>query len=584
MSIYPRKWAVATAAGDHLKDLDWDPMVDAANGMNIAGGVTIQYPYSFIVRNVGGVYDAISGNGVLTYGGSSDVGGVDGGSSSAVFNAALAALTAGRTHQEKVVAKGNFTLDDTIHIPSYTILEIQGKLKIADATTKNIIENSDLVGGNTYITIIDGEVDGNKAGNADGGVNENQNGIFLKKTSNSKIIGVRVHDCEKSGIYLYSAETGNYVQGCRCYSNDLWGILSASTTSYLNISDNMTWSNASEDNNDAGICVLSINARAIISRNICISEGGYGIDVYAEDPLEIVIDSNVLVDSTRRGIYVNSGVADFGRCVVSNNVLYHTAASVASYSDAIGVFGYGGNIITGNYVYSNVTATTACGIQVSGINNIISNNNIIEGRYVGLYVTLSSGSSITGNIIHDCGSEGMLLNTCDRLTITGNVVKSNSVVAGVGVSSGITLASVLNSTITGNTCHDVQGTKTQKYGILESGTSDYNLITGNQVLGNQNALGIAWIGANTRVKDNMGALDCSKGSATITAAATSIQVTHGVYFTPSAAEITVTLTNLPTNDIGDVYVDTIGATYFTIHCRNVPGVATAIFDWVVHRI
>jgi hypothetical protein len=93
--VYPRKWAVATAAGDHLKDLDWDPMVDAANGMNIAGGVTIQYPYSFIVRNVGGVYDAISGNGVLTYGGSSDAGGVDGADASAVTQACLDAATTG---------------------------------------------------------------------------------------------------------------------------------------------------------------------------------------------------------------------------------------------------------------------------------------------------------------------------------------------------------------------------------------------------------------------------------------------------------------------------------------------------------
>jgi hypothetical protein len=86
---YPRKYAVATAAGDHLKDLDWDPMVDAANGMTIAGGITIQYPFSYIVRNVGGVFDAVNGNGVKTYGGSSDVGGVDGGDANAVIQAAL---------------------------------------------------------------------------------------------------------------------------------------------------------------------------------------------------------------------------------------------------------------------------------------------------------------------------------------------------------------------------------------------------------------------------------------------------------------------------------------------------------------
>jgi hypothetical protein len=113
---YPRKYAVATAAGDHLKDLDWDPMVDAANGMTIAGGVTIQYPYSFIVRNIGGVYDAISGNGVLTYGGSSDAGGIDGGDASAVAQECIDAMTtAGLLH----FRRGIYDLGNTpITIPN----------------------------------------------------------------------------------------------------------------------------------------------------------------------------------------------------------------------------------------------------------------------------------------------------------------------------------------------------------------------------------------------------------------------------------------------------------------------------------
>jgi hypothetical protein len=119
---YPRKYAVATAAGDHLKDLDWDPMVDAANGMTIAGGITIQYPYSFIIRNVGGVYDAISGNGVLTYGGSGSAGGASGTLPAQVINAAIlaASLVGGKvllksglysTGSNSIIGKSNVTLE-----------------------------------------------------------------------------------------------------------------------------------------------------------------------------------------------------------------------------------------------------------------------------------------------------------------------------------------------------------------------------------------------------------------------------------------------------------------------------------------
>jgi hypothetical protein len=66
----------------------WNAMVDAANGMDLSG-YTLEYSFNYIVRNVGGVYDAINKNGVLTYGGSSDAGGVDGGDAAAILQAII---------------------------------------------------------------------------------------------------------------------------------------------------------------------------------------------------------------------------------------------------------------------------------------------------------------------------------------------------------------------------------------------------------------------------------------------------------------------------------------------------------------
>jgi len=88
-----------------------------------------------------------------------------------------------------------------------------------------------------------------------------------------------------------------------------------------------------------------------------------------------------------------------------------------------------------------------------------------------------------------------------------------------------------------------------------------------------------------RIQNNLGYVSENSGAgAVITAAVTSIIVAHGCSYTPTAADISVILTNLPTADIGDVYFSAIGAANFTINCRNAPGVATAIFSWAVRRV
>ena len=73
------------------------------------------------------------------------------------------------------------------------------------------------------------------------------------------------------------------------------------------------------------------------------------------------------------------------------------------------------------------------------------------------------------------------------------------------------------------------------------------------------------------------------GSATITSGNTSVTVTHGAGYTPAEADIRVLPTNNPTNDPGNFWVDTIGATTFKINVRSNPGASGAIFRWVVDR-
>lgn len=74
------------------------------------------------------------------------------------------------------------------------------------------------------------------------------------------------------------------------------------------------------------------------------------------------------------------------------------------------------------------------------------------------------------------------------------------------------------------------------------------------------------------------------GVATILDATTSVVVTHGLSAAPAAKNISVVGTNSPANTPGHIWVDTITATEFTIHCTVDPGVGGATFAWAVRSI
>jgi hypothetical protein len=116
---YPRKYATVAALGQPLDEtLDWDTMVDRVNGVTLTG--VRAYPYSFSVRNVGGVYDAVDTNANLVYGGSSDAGGVDGADASAVLQAIYDSF--GATTGGKIYMDGILTFTSPIYYGGFTKL------------------------------------------------------------------------------------------------------------------------------------------------------------------------------------------------------------------------------------------------------------------------------------------------------------------------------------------------------------------------------------------------------------------------------------------------------------------------------
>lgn len=74
-----------------------------------------------------------------------------------------------------------------------------------------------------------------------------------------------------------------------------------------------------------------------------------------------------------------------------------------------------------------------------------------------------------------------------------------------------------------------------------------------------------------------------RGSATILSGTTSIVVSHFMKFSPGADDISITPTNNPTNDPGNLYVSAAGASSFTVSCRTDPGTSGATFAWHVNN-
>jgi len=117
---------------------------------------------------------------------------VDGTADNVQIQAALDYLTAGRTWKEKVILNGNFVINSAINVPSYTVIDIRGKITLANGADQNIF----MIAPNlSDIEIINGEIDGNKANQTPGA-----NLYLIIKT-----VGVTSQRIRIANIYLHYA-------------------------------------------------------------------------------------------------------------------------------------------------------------------------------------------------------------------------------------------------------------------------------------------------------------------------------------------------------------------------------------------
>ena len=88
----------------------------------------------------------------------------------------------------------------------------------------------------------------------------------------------------------------------------------------------------------------------------------------------------------------------------------------------------------------------------------------------------------------------------DEQVITGNLILSNSQEK-AGAFPGIRLHDMTHNVVTGNRLADDQGRPTQTQGIVESGETDYNLISQNLCTGMEE--GVVVVGSHSRAEGNL---------------------------------------------------------------------------------
>jgi hypothetical protein len=113
--------------------------------------------------------------------------------------------------------------------------------------------------------------------------------------------------------------------------------------------------------------------------------------------------------------------------------------------------------------------------------------------------------TVNGNAISSADTHGIFSDSSssnERLTISGNtIIKSNAGANPFG--AGLYLLDTLNSTVTGKSIFDADGNMTQ--GIVEGGSSDFNVVIGNNVRDATSANYLI-IGADTQLISQSGNL------------------------------------------------------------------------------
>lgn len=279
-----------------------------------------------------------------------------------VIQSALTSLTAGRDWKETVVVQGDYTINATLLLYDYTLLDLtSARITLANNSDCDMIANEDQDAGNTTIEIRGGILDGNKANNAG-----NIAGIHLDHIDESMVFDGIIYDTNMYGIWFEYAEYCN-VQGCQSSDNTQHGIMISDHVYHNTIEDNICY-----DNDNHGISLEIYAEHNDIVGNICT---GNVKGIILEGPPNRYnnIIGNISEDNNNGIMLIGTSGNHLRFCNVignmfSNNENYGLMlAEYASHNNIVG------NVCVGNGTATNNTYDDIYVKDGSDYNNIQSN-------------------------------------------------------------------------------------------------------------------------------------------------------------------------------------------------------------------
>lgn len=428
---------------------------------------------------------------------------------SAVINAALGNLTVGRTWKEKVLVLGNHTLSASIEIPSYSILEIDGYLSLADGVNDDMIHNprSEWNNGNNDIEIKGGFLFGNRdnqvgLGDTNDYYNLRINGIRFWNVTGGLITGVYVNNCYDFGVDV-SYSRGVVVD--KCFFDDGGGdddisihkgenILVLGTVHRSHREGPHRPGNCIEiEDQSAQVAVIGAIAYDLDPSSAAAfdmhahTSGTYG-EGYPSGYNVAWIGCIALLNGVNMGFRIAAAeLVTIDGCIIDNPLLH-----------GIIVEGYNLPGVKSQYVtISNniITRPNRHGIivipQTKPCNDIlIEGNTIYDAGYNGINVAEGVNRvTVDSNKIYSAGWDGIRV-LGDFAQISGNTIKDSTL-------HGILLDTANNCSVTGNMILD----NTQDGIKIDNG--DCNIVGHNQLSGN-GWLPITVNGTGNIVQSNMG--------------------------------------------------------------------------------
>lgn len=539
-------------------------------------------------------------------------------------------VTAG--NQTIVVADGTkFSADDWIRIRSETIFQptsdntwtqTMGELQKIQSIDGNTLTLQELLCGSyttsgtatidfvnmiENVTIKDIKLIGNPA-QSQYGINISQAyNVTVKNIHSTNMIdrAVKVKDCVNvkylNNTILHSNKAGlGYGLAIMDASRNIF----ANNNDFLDCRHGITWGGThkygvqyniictnniqSHDTQKIGMFGPHPSASGVtISSNVC---NGCGLGFIS--CINGTVNNNIVLNTNP-----NLGYASFQFGKSCQNVTFSNNLIIGVGTGLLISTEYDTIKVDNNILICTGTLGDAVPINITKVNTLQINNNIVNGIHTAIMfdnlteIKDSANISIRGNSISTQGTAGIYINgntyNIKNITIENNDITTTNTGVGIyiakndaanGVNSSVILA---NNSCTGSAI-GIQTKYTDKINIennkvndaltgikIDTGSTDY-LLDKNDVRTCTTKIRDTVNDVNRLINHNYGYNTENMGTATITASASYVTVTHGMAATPTKIVVT------PFGNVGNCWITDAGATTFQINVSSAPASDTLI--------